>query len=291
MNRFGNVTGQRGIALVVVLWLLMLLTVVAASHARIVRTETRLAANHVEASKARSLAEAAAYHAILELLVRDEVQRWPIDGNTTRINYREGYVDISIRDTRGLVDLNHVQAALLDTVLQGADVGEQQRMALVDAILDWRDKDNLKHLNGAEDDDYRHAGLHWTVRDGPFSSVEELRYVLGMNDRLYERLVPYLTVHSGQAAVFPDLAPPWLARLLTGRTTEPTAGMTGLRSRGPNFRVTVQATGKGGATASLDMVVHIAPGDKQPYAILAWRSPSLAVTNPAPERQEDAASD
>ena len=63
---------QQGIALVVVLWLLVLMTVIAASHARIIRTETRLASNQVENSKARSLAEAGVHHAILELLVRDE---------------------------------------------------------------------------------------------------------------------------------------------------------------------------------------------------------------------------
>ena len=173
---------QRGIALVVVLWLLVLLTVIAASHARVIRTETRLASNQVEASKARSLAEAGANHAIIELLVRDEAQRWSVNGSVNHIRYEDGDVAIAIRDARGLIDINKAQAALLDTVLTGVGLDQTQRQALVDAILDWRDKDSLKRIKGAEDDDYRRAGLKWAARDGDFSSVEEFRYVLGMTN-------------------------------------------------------------------------------------------------------------
>lgn len=269
---------QQGIALVVVLWLLVLLTVIAASHARIIRTETRLASNQIEASKARSLAEAGANHAIMELLVRDETQRWPVNGSVNRIRYEGGSVAIAIRDARGLIDINHVQAALLDAVLVGVGMEESQRMALVDATLDWRDKDNLKHLNGAEDDDYRRAGLQWAARDGPFSSVEEFRYVLGMTNPLFERLAPYLTVHSGQAGIKLDFAPPWLVSVLAGTQDTSTGANTAKRGDGSTFHITVMATSTGGSTASLDMVVRIAPTSDQPYTILSWRAPARSTS-------------
>ena len=187
---------QRGIALVVVLWLLVLLTVIAASHARAIRTETRLAANQVDAVKARSLAETGAHHAIMELLVKEDTLRWPADGSVNRLRYLDGNVAITIRDARGLVDINKITANQLDAVLAGAGVEADQRQALVDATLDWRDKDNLKHVNGAEDDDYRRAGMKWAARDGAFSSIEEFRYVMGMTNPLFEQLAPYLTIYS-----------------------------------------------------------------------------------------------
>jgi general secretion pathway protein K len=46
---------------------------------------------------------------------------------------------------------------------------------LVDAILDWRDEDDLHLVNGAEDPDYKAAGLPYGAKDGPFDSLEELQ--------------------------------------------------------------------------------------------------------------------
>lgn len=271
---------QQGIALVVVLWLMVLLTVIAASHARVVRTETRLASNQVDAGKARSMAEAGAHHAILELLVRDEAQRWPVNGSVNYIRYQDGDVAIAIRDASGLVDINRASASLLDTVLTGAGMEQSQRLALVDAILDWRDKDDLKQINGAEDDDYRRAGMKWAARDGAFSSVEEFRYVLGMTNELFERLAPYLTVHSNQADVKVEFAPPWLISVL-GDTQDSSTTRSPTRRR-PNtastYHVTVLATSEGGSNASLEMVVRIAPTKDQPYTILSWRAPARSFS-------------
>lgn len=269
---------QRGIALIVVLWLLVLLTVIVASHAHIIRTETRLAFNQIEASKARSLAEAGVYHAIMELLVSDEAQRWPVDGSVHHIHFDDGTAAIAIRDARGLIDINHAQPVLLEAALASAGIDEVQRKALVDATLDWRDKDNLRHLNGAEDDDYRRAGLQWAARDGPFSSIEEFRYILGMTNTLFERLAPYLTVYSGQAGVKSEFAPPWLARVLTGTSSIANTAGTGGRGGGSTFHITVLATSISGSTASLDAVVRIAPARDRPYSILSWRAPSRSIT-------------
>ena len=270
---------QQGIALVVVLWLLVLMTVIAASHARIIRTETRLASNQIENSKARSLTEAGVHHAILELLVRDEEQRWPVNGSINRIRYQDGIVDIASRDVRGLVDINSASAALLDSVLAGTGIEETQRKALVDATLDWRDKDSLKHINGAEDDDYRRAGLKWAARDGAFSSVEEFRYVLGMTNPLFERLAPYLTVHSGQANITLDYAPPWLFSVLAETQESSTSVNITRRNDGSTFQITVWATSNGGSSASLDAVVRIAATSDPAYTILSWRAPARSITD------------
>ena len=266
---------QRGIALVIVLWLLILLTVIAASHARVIRTEIRLASNQVDASKARNLAEASAHHAILELLVLDEALRWPVNGSVNRLRYVDGEVAIAIRDARGLIDINWISAATLDKVLAGLGVPKNQRQSLIDATLDWRDKDSLKHLKGAEDDDYRRAGMKWAARDGPFSSIEEFRYVMGMTNPLFERLVPYLTVHSNQARVNLDYAPPWLVSVLAD-TQNTTTGSTTARG-GSTYHITVWASSNGGSNASLELVVRMTPTRDPAYSILSWRAPARSI--------------
>lgn len=275
---FNRLDRQRGIALVMVLWLLVLMTVIASSHSRNIRTETRLASNHVESGKARSLAEAGVYHAIMELLVTDDNLRWPANGSINRIQFDDGAVDIAIRDTRGLVDINSARGAVLDRVLAGAGVdNETQRQALIDAILDWRDSDHLKHLYGAEDDDYRYAGLSWAARDDLFTSVEEFRYILGMTNPLFEKLAPYLTVHSGKPDIHLEYAPPWLAGVLSNGRNIPAPGNPTPAGGDSTFRVTVQATTQGGTTASLSAVVRITARSDKPFKILSWRTPATST--------------
>jgi general secretion pathway protein K len=272
---------QRGIALVMVLWLLVLLSVIAASHARNIRTETRLATNQVEAARARALAEAGASHAILELLVRDDSVRWLTDGTLYPLAFHGGTVAVAIRDTRGLIDLNTVDALLLDKVLTALGVDQPQRDKLIGATLDWRDHDSLKHDNGAEDDDYRLAGMQWGVRDGAFSSIEEYRYVMGMTNQIFEQLAPYLCVQSNHRGVSPEYAPPWLREVLGGTEDVPGRNppviVRGRNAGSPTYKISLWATTERGSTASLDVVIKLNPAAPQGYTILSWRTPSWST--------------
>ena len=82
--------------------------------------------------------------------------------------------------------------------------------------LDWRDGDDLSHLHGAEDDDYRAAGMPWTARDGAFETIDELKYLLGMPQQVFDRLAPLLTVYSGSSSLDLEFAPPFLVAALAG---------------------------------------------------------------------------
>ena len=274
---------QRGIALVVVLWLVVLMTVIGSSHARNMRIETSLAFNHVGAARARALAEAGINRAIMELFVNNPDTRWPLDGTARQIQLDSGSVNIAIRDASGLLDLNKADAAQLEAVLGAAGAEQTVSQELADAILDWRDKDQLRRLHGAEDNDYRHAGLDWGSRDGPFASVDELRYVLGMTHELFERLAPYLTVHSSQNDVNLNYAPAWLFSALTSGEAEATEDLTDeadeslagedTQAAGP-FHITAWATSNRGARASVEAVLSIARTGEEPYKILSWHEPA-----------------
>jgi general secretion pathway protein K len=268
---------------VVVLWLVVLITVIGSSHARNSRIETSLAFNHVGTAKARALAEAGINRAIMELFLSDTDPRWPFNGTAQQLRFDTGSVNVAIRDASGLLDLNKAETAQLETVFTAAGVEEAARLELVDAILDWRDKDQLRRLHGAEDNDYRHAGLDWGARDGLFASVDELRYVLGMTKELFERLAPYLTVHSGRRDVNLEYAPPWLYAALTSgeadasedqldRLEESPAGAI-TQAAGP-FHITAWATSHNGSRASVEAVLRIAPTGEEPYTILSWHEPA-----------------
>ncbi len=281
MNMQPHITGrQHGIALVIVLWLVVLLTVIGSSHARNVHIETRLAFNQLEVARAHALAESGISHAILELFNSNITERWRIDGTVNMLRFDQGAVNVSIRHASGLLDLNSASALQLDALLAGAGLDDAARPQLVDAILDWRDPDNLRHLNGAEDSDYQHAGFDWGSRDGPFASVDEIRYVLGMTNALFTRLAPYLTVFSGSSEINLEYAPAWLYTALTGSDHE--LATDAPLSAAPNngtYHINSIATTNAGSIVHLEAVVRTAASGSLPYTVLAWRLPAVAENN------------
>ncbi|MCH9013875.1 MAG: general secretion pathway protein GspK, partial [Proteobacteria bacterium] len=129
---------------------------------------------------------------------------WRSDGTVYAWAFGGGEVRISIQDEGGKIDLNGAPDELLrglflaaawtgpDGEILGLDPSEAD--ALVDAIRDFADADDLKRLNGAEDRDYEAAGLPWGAKDAAFTAVEELQQVLGVTAPLYQAVAPALTV-------------------------------------------------------------------------------------------------
>ena len=193
---YPRTTTRRGIALVVVLWTLLLLSLIAAGFIAVARTEVRLARNALDNARAEALADAGVYRAIYELLGPNDGTKWRVDGRVYQIEFHEGVVRVSIQDEGGKIDLNHARDEHLRRLFQLVGLDDREAGALVDAIVDFRDEDNLHRLNGAEDTDYEAAGLAYGAKDAPFEAVEELRQVMGMTWEIFRKVAPYLTVHS-----------------------------------------------------------------------------------------------
>ena len=269
---------QGGMALVVVLWLVVLLSIMAAGHSHNVHTDTTLAARQLQSAKARALAEAGINHVILEMLAADADTKLPVNGSLFTVRIGEDDVTIAIRDATGLVDLNAANPELLDTALKACGVVDTARSDLVDAILDWRDEDSLAHLHGIEDADYIAAGVAWTSRDGAFEAIDELKYLPGMSQALYDRLTPFVTVYSGRGGLDLEYAPPALIAALTGRDV-PTTGSNAADSgssgpRNGTFHVYASASGSAGTVASIEAVLRISRASTTPFTVLDWREPA-----------------
>lgn len=210
--------GQRGFALLTVLWLTMLLAIIAASFTTTARTEIQFGRNAVDKARAEALAEAGVSLAVLALLEPDPAARWRTDGTTYAFAFAGGEIHVSIQDEAGKVDLNFASDELLHAAFVAAGVGEEQAGMLVDAVADFRDEDDLRSLAGAEDADYAAAGLPYGAKDAPFDAVDELQQVLGVTPQLYRRVAPLLTVFSWQDGLDPLTARPELLEALPGIT-------------------------------------------------------------------------
>jgi general secretion pathway protein K len=274
---------QHGMALVIVLWLVVLLSVMAAGHARGTRAETMLAARQAGFAKARALAAAGINHVIIEMLSANAPIRRPADGTVFTIAIAGNAVTLAIRNATGLVDLNAAGAGLLDDTLRFCGAGDEVRAGLVDAILDWRDGDHAVHLNGVEDRDYLAAGLPWTARDGRFESIDELRYVLGMQQDLFECLESVVTLYSGRGRIELPYAPTMLASAINEGERLPAAPLDtrarpGVRTG--TYHIYSTAIGQSGAVAAIEAVVRLTGSAADPYTVLEWREPPRAMPPP-----------
>jgi general secretion pathway protein K len=198
---------QRGLALVLVLWVLTLMTVMAGSYGLSTRREAALLEHAHERAKGVALADGGISYAMMMLSLPDPKLRWRVDGTPYFWEAEGARVRIRIMDEGGKIDLNVAQEQTLRTVLNFVLHNDEQSVQLADAILDWRDPDDLKRLHGAESADYKSAGSKQTPQNRHFLVMEELRSVLGITPELYRALEPWFTLYTGQDGINPARAP------------------------------------------------------------------------------------
>lgn len=274
---------SRGFVLVAILWFVALIALLAGAFAAETHARARHARVVADAAAAKAMAEGAVWRTIFTLagtLPMDERLRH--DGVPIRWEARQGEVLVAVQAEAGRIDLNRADAALLDAVLAGVEPDERTRLAMVDAVLDWRDADDLRRVHGAEAEDYRRDGLAWLPANRPFADVRELALVRGFRPEQVERLRPMLTVHSGSGTVDRRVAPPEVLLALPGATAGEVDSWLARRDsefgaqRGPvrvgtgPYEVRAMARTESGVAYAARAVVRVRRGQAVPYAILEW---------------------
>jgi len=295
---------QQGIALVMVLWMLALLSILAIGYSRMMRTETMLTANLVHASQAAALAEAGVNLAITELLKPSQEQDWKTDGTSYEYELNNNLIKIEIRAESGKIDLNTAHTELLYGLLESVNVTEDDLLPLLQAILDWRDKDDLVRNHGAEDADYRNAGTSYGAKDGPFNSLDELLLVKGFTPDLYRKIRPALTIYSHNAGIYPQsaskealLAIPFMTIIAVDSYLEqrqadnesdrsvPLPGVDSkylAKGKGTVFSITSESK-INNTLARLNAVVTLRSNGQRPYSILLWNTAPVVADNKTDE--------
>jgi general secretion pathway protein K len=303
---------QRGIALVMALWLTILLTVIGSGFAFSMRSEALAARNMVSLAQVRAAANGAIERTTYELARPRLPDSWSPDG--VLHTWRDGDLTLvaSATDESAKIDLNGANEVLLRslfTSIGGADPDVAAH--IVDAIQDWRDPDDLKRPNGAEEADYRAAGLTYKPANAPFETVTELARVMFVTPEIYARVADSLTVHSRQPGVnaatasrtvllaLPNATPEVIdaflqqraAALAEKRPVPPlplaqgfAAGATGV------WRIRAQATAPDGVTFAREAVVRPSGDVRRPFLALAWLDDiSPAPAAPTADASADAA--
>ncbi len=296
---------QRGIALIAVLWLTVLLTVIASGFAYSMRGEALAARNALSLAQARAAADGAVERVAFELSrPRNLADVWKADGVPRSWLDGETRITALAVDEAARIDLNAVPDPLLKGLLQnvgGLDPDSAQRV--VDAILDWRDADDLRRPNGAEEPEYRAAGRTYKPANAAFGTVGELQRVLGVTPGLMLRIADSLTVYSRQAGIntatasrdvllaLPNITPDQVDAFLAQRqdalaNMQPVPRLPQAQGFGtqpsPVWRIRAEAAMPDGVTFVRDAVLRPSADARRPVIALLWqegaRAPLPATT-------------
>ena len=294
MSSARRINSQQGIALVLVLWVLLLLTIITGSFALMARMDRLEANTLLSGTQARLSAEAAIDLAVLALRDPDDETRMLADGRVYKTEIDGVFLEVSATDERGKLDINATDELTLANLFTGHGMDLEDAELLAAAVMDWRDEDELERVNGAEEDAYLAAGLEMGPANRPFIMTEELLQVIGMEYELYRLLEPGITVFSRVAEPDPAFAPVEALMALPDITFEEAVNFVQERNsqipgesvgtelpngivvmeqgRGVTYSIQARATMPNGVWEQLQATIRLGATRKgSPYRVLRWR--------------------
>jgi general secretion pathway protein K len=261
--------GQKGYALVFVLWVCALIAMVAAGLVTKVRTNAIVAANIDKSAKAEAVADGVLRLVALRL---SEGRQFQKNGAVDSCDYDGVLVEFVVQDQAGLIDLNTAPGFLLTELF--ARLGENTTAAalLTDAIFDFRDADQIAQDGGAEPQLY--SNQKYGPKNAPFETVEELDQIPGINEELYRRMIELVTVNSFEAGIDPDMAPAELRQLFEQPPRGEFVGMLssfGSRSQKRAFGIDVRVTFENGGRFRRKALVYMTGQPAHSFKVLEWK--------------------
>jgi general secretion pathway protein K len=237
LRRYINTTkSQKGIALLLVLWVLTILMVIVLSFSFMARTETQATLSFKDGLGKKFIAEAGIERGIMELFYRNVYKAqsielegreiWKTNGTLYSGQIGDGYYTVSITDESGKVDINTANEVILKNLLINLGVQGEDVDTIVDSIMDWKDADDLHRLHGAESDYYMSLPKPYKAKNANFDTLEELLFVKGMTPEILygtsekKGLINFLTVYSKRSEINVNAAPKEVLMAIPGVTSE-----------------------------------------------------------------------
>lgn len=231
----GITASERGIALLMVFWVLTILMVIVLSFSYMTRTESHATLVFKEGMEKKFLAEAGIERGIMELFYRNQnfsvegSEVWKIDGTPYTVQMGDGYCTIRIMDESGHVNINSVSDIILKNLLLNVGVQAEEADTIVDSIMDWKDPDDLHRLHGAESDYYMSLPTPYKAKNANFDTLEELLLVKGVTPEILygsasggekNGIIDFLTVNSISSQINVNAAPKEVLVAIPGMTPE-----------------------------------------------------------------------
>jgi general secretion pathway protein K len=194
---------SRGVALIMVLWVITILTVVVLEFSFAMRTEVNITKNFKEELQLYAIAQGGVQRAIAELILKHdarvqqlrktmkteevtpEKKEWVPDGRPYVLPFDQGECELRIMSEAGKININTISEMTLRKLIGNLGLDVEKRDTVVDSILDWRDPDDFLRINGAENDYYQSLKEPYRCKNANLDSIEELLLVKGVTPELF----------------------------------------------------------------------------------------------------------
>ncbi|MAM71838.1 MAG: hypothetical protein CMP91_11930 [Gammaproteobacteria bacterium] len=272
-------TQDKGYALVLVLWLITLLSLVTAMSYNAARVQMRLTYLANSQLEGEALAEAGIWLSVNTLLSTSSNNLGRYTNYTGNLQYHQSDISVSIRDLASLINLNNANAELLELLITPYTESSQETETLIQNIRDWIDSDNDSQNNSSEERLYSLADLDYSPMNKPFSSVDELRLVIGMTDALFRNISPFLTIYGTHTQINSQSAEPVLLELLNNESSDNNSIQRYLTTLPSNAFIVTSTATINGNDFSQTVIIELTGRRADSYRILAWQPSELIKKN------------
>jgi general secretion pathway protein K len=194
---------EMGVALIMVLWVITILSVIVLEFSYAMRTEVNISRNYEEELQLYAMSEGGVQRAVTELIYKNDsrVQQlrktlssekippdqkeWVTDGRDYPLAFAGGECAVRVMGEAGKVNLNLASDRTLRKIITNLGWEGEARDIVVDSILDWREPGDFHRLNGAKDNYYQSLKEPYHCKNGNFDSIEELLLVRGVTPELF----------------------------------------------------------------------------------------------------------
>jgi general secretion pathway protein K len=186
-----NNAGERGFALLIVLWSLVLIGLLTAHILTSGRTAMTLARNARDTAVARASADGAINEALYHVLANGS-EHWAGDGSPHALG---GGVTVRIKNLDDKINPNLASQGLLKGLFQAVGAPPAQAAQVAGAIIAWRSPAATKEKTADRLSAYRRAGLPYGPPGQKFVDLSTLGDVIGMTPDLLAKALPYLSLY------------------------------------------------------------------------------------------------
>src|SRR5437764_2406531 len=236
---------MRGVALMVVLWLIVVLGAIAVGVAALVRGEADVTRNLRTRAVARYGAESGIVAATWRLKELLRAARTPRDQalvfrrldrvleDVQQETLGATQFQVTVADLNARIDLNAADEPTLLAFFRQF-VNARAAESLVNALEDWKDADDDPRPHGGEAADYARAGSPFRPSNPRLQRLDELTRIRGFSDSLADRTAPFVTVQ-GDGRVNLNTAPVAVLASLPGFDPAAAADLSAQREHGAVF--------------------------------------------------------
>jgi general secretion pathway protein K len=258
---------ERGFALLLVLWSLVLIALLTTQLLASGRTSLRLAGNLRAAAQAQASADGAIHEALFHVLTTGP-DHWPQDNTPHLLRVGAYSVSVRVQNLADKINPNLASTGLLSGLFQALGAAPDQAQHLANAIIAWRSKAVSKQDTQALLAAYRRPGLPYGPPGQPFADLSDLGDVIDMSPALLAAALPHMSLYpSGDPA--PTLADPIVRRALA-ISGQAGANSNFFESTAQVISITAEASGPAGLDLRRIAIISLGSANASaPFQILS----------------------